>query len=152
MLKFSQQVSVLRGRGTPNRSALCALFFTATQVQAQTQEKLDATFSLSLEELTQVKIITPTRQIEHLSKTFSITYVIQATERRQLGACMLYDAIQHGLGMITSFENDSNSTRSLNLLHGNTFENEWHAAFKIFSCDDKGLELYVTQDAFGRSG
>ena len=85
-MKFSPHVSFLRGRGAPNRSALCALSFAATQVQAQMQEKLDATFSLSLEELTQVKIITPTRQIEHLAKTDSNMYVIQATELHQLGA------------------------------------------------------------------
>lgn len=62
---------------------------------AESSVKLDPIFSLSLEELTEVKIITLTRQPENLSRSFASTYVISSSELTQLGARTIYDALQH---------------------------------------------------------
>ena len=57
-------------------SAVFSLVLFNTHAVAE----LNNIFSLSLQELTQVNIITTTRQPEKLSQTFASTYVIQATE------------------------------------------------------------------------
>lgn len=83
---------------------LLVLFFVVASHgvgSAESTVKLDPIFSLSLEELTQVEIITLTRQPEKLSNSFASTYVISSAELTQLGARTIYDALQHIPGINT---------------------------------------------------
>ena len=77
---------------------LLLMFLHAQAADAATASKQDL-FSMSLDELLDIEVVTANRQSEDLIDSISTTYVITGEELRSMGARNIYDALVHVPGI-----------------------------------------------------